>query len=119
MKKDIISEMVKQWQWYAPNMTWDNVIAAYCNTPDDVVKRNPNMHEGGWVIGAHVASQMGRFRPCPELARYRTPIKNLYLCGASQHYGGGLRGRSGYNCYKIIAEDFGLPKVWEEKGRSY
>jgi phytoene dehydrogenase-like protein len=119
MKKEIISEMIRQWQWYAPNMTWDNVIASYCSTPYDVVKRNTNMREGSVVVGAHTASQMGRFRPCPELARYRTPIRNLYLCGASMHYGGGLRGRNGYNCYKILAEDFGLRKVWEEKGRHY
>ncbi len=119
MKKEIVDEMVKQWQWYAPNMTWDNVIAGYCNTPYDVVQRNSNMHEGSWVLGAHTASQMGKFRPCPELSRYRTPVEKLYLCGGSQHYGGGVHGRNGYNCYKIIVEDFGLPKVWEEKGRPY
>ena len=119
MKREIVNEMVRQWQWYAPNMTWDNVIAGYANTPYDVIQRNINMHEGSWVLGAHTASQMGKFRPCPELSRYRTPIKDLYLCGGSQHYGGGVHGRNGYNCYKIIAEDFGLAKVWEEKGRPY
>ncbi len=119
MKKEIVDELVRQWQWYAPNMTWDNIIGAYANTPQDVADRNINMREGSWSVGAMTASQMGRNRPCPELARYRTPIKDLYMCGAAMHYGGGFRGRNGYNCYKILAEDFGLPKVWEEKGRPY
>ena len=119
MKRDIVNEMVRQWQWYAPNMTWDNIIASYCNTPSDVVKRNINMREGCTVGIAQVASQMGRFRPCPELSRYRTPIKGFYMCGASMHYGGRIHGRNGYNCYKILAEDFGLRKVWEERGRPY
>jgi beta-carotene ketolase (CrtO type) len=120
MKKEIVAEIVRQWQWYAPNMTWDNVIGAYANTPLDVANRNINMLEGSWSVGAHTASQMGRFRPCPELSRYQVPnINNLYLCGAGQHYGGTMSGRSGYNCYKVIAQDLGLPKVWEEKGRPY
>ena len=119
MKKEIVNEMVRQWQWYAPNMNWDNVIAGYANTPYDVEQRNINEHEGSWVLGAQTASQMGRNRPCPELAQYRTPIENLYLCNGSQHYAGGMRGLNGYMCYKIVAEDFGLPKVWQEKGRPY
>jgi len=119
MKKEIITEMVRQWQWYASNISWDTVIAGYANTPLDVENRNINMHEGSWVLGAQTASQMGRFRPCPELARYRTPIKNLYLCSGTQHYAGGLRGLNGYMCYKIVAEDFGLPKIWGKKGRPY
>ncbi len=34
-------------------------------------------------------------RPLPELARYRTPIEGLYLCGAGMHPGGGIPGRRG------------------------
>jgi hypothetical protein len=28
-------------------------------------------------------------------------------------------GWAGYCCYKILVEDFGLRKIWEEKGRRY
>lgn len=34
-------------------------------------------------------------RPVPQLARYRAPIKGLYLCGASMHPGQGVPGASG------------------------
>ena len=37
-------------------------------------------------------------RPIPQLARYRTPIGGLWLCGASMHPGDGIAGAAGYNC---------------------
>ena len=112
-------EMIKQWQWYAPNMTRDNVIAVFNNTPYDVKRRSQDMLEGNWALGDMIASQMGRFRPFPEVSGYRMPVKNMYLSSSAAHDGGGVRGVPGYNCYKVIAEDFGLRKIWEEKGRPY
>jgi len=98
-------------------MTRDNFIAVFDNTPYDVEKRNINMHEGDWDCGAQIASQSGRFRPFPELSGYRLPVKNMYYSSASAHDGAG--GVPGYNCYKVIQQDFGLRKFWEEKGRSF
>ena len=112
-------ELIRQWQWYAPNMTRDNFIAVFDNTPYDVEKRNINMHEGDWDCGAQIASQSGRFRPFPELSGYRLPVKNMYYSSASAHDGAGVRGVPGYNCYKVIQQDFGLRKVWEERGRPF
>ena len=59
------------------------------------------------------------YRGAAELAYYRTPIENIYHGSGATHFGGGI-GRSGsYNCYKVIAEDLGLRKLWEEKGRPF
>jgi phytoene dehydrogenase-like protein len=41
-------------------------------------------------------------RPVPELARYRTPIEGLWLCGASMHPGPGIAGAAGYNCVREV-----------------
>jgi len=49
----------------------------------------------------------------PELAEVRTPINNLYLCGACCHPGGGIIGAPGVIAAEIIAEDHGLKKWWE------
>jgi Phytoene dehydrogenase and related proteins len=49
-------------------------------------------------------------RPLPELSKYRTPIKNLYLCGSSTHPGGGVTGLPGYLASKTLLEDIGLVK---------
>jgi phytoene dehydrogenase-like protein len=49
-------------------------------------------------------------RPLPELSKYRTQIKNLYLCGSSTHPGGGVTGLPGYLAARTLLEDIGLVK---------
>lgn len=44
-------------------------------------------------------------RPVPELARYRTPITGLYLCGPAMHPGGGIAGACGYNAAREVLRD--------------
>ena len=41
-------------------------------------------------------------RPLPELARYRTPIQGLWLCGPAMHPGAGIAGAAGFNCASEI-----------------
>ena len=41
-------------------------------------------------------------RPLPELARYRTPIEGLWLCGPAMHPGAGIAGAAGLNCAHAI-----------------
>ena len=41
-------------------------------------------------------------RPLPELARYRTPIDGLWLCGQGMHPGAGVAGAAGFNCANEI-----------------
>jgi phytoene dehydrogenase-like protein len=41
-------------------------------------------------------------RPVPELARYRTPISGLWLCGPGMHPGAGVAGAAGYHCAQEI-----------------
>ena len=43
-------------------------------------------------------------RPTPELARYRTPIGGLYLCGPAMHPGGWFNGACGYLAAKQALE---------------
>jgi phytoene dehydrogenase-like protein len=50
---------------------------------------------------------------------YRTEIEGLYLCGPYMHPGGGVSGAPGYNAFKIIAEDFGLERFWEDHDRGF
>jgi phytoene dehydrogenase-like protein len=117
IKKDYIPHMMAQWPTYARNITWENLLGWNIQCAYDIEKRNINMHEGDTAVGKMVTSQLGRFRPFPELSGYRTPVKNLYIGGACTHYGLGNARSCSYNCYKIISEDFGLPKpeVWRGK----
>jgi phytoene dehydrogenase-like protein len=38
-------------------------------------------------------------------ARYRTPIRGLYLCGSGAHPGGGVMGAAGRNAAREILKD--------------
>ena len=119
LKKEFTEHLLKQWQIYAPNMTWDNIIGIHYNCPYETRMRNSAMPEGSWLHITWNPAQAGRNRPIPELSRYRMPIKNLYMASGSCHSYGTVTGDPGYNCYKIIAEDFGLEKGWEKAGRPY
>jgi len=119
LRDEFIDQALAMWQQYAPNMTRDNVIAVRIYTPYDVLASHPDMLEGGWSEGSMIASQLGRFRPIPELSGYRTPVQNLYICSSNLHSAGGIGRGSSYNCFKVIAQDLDLPRIWEEAGREY
>ncbi len=112
--------MVNKWSQYAPNMDWDNIIGYDITNPWDIEYRLPHTpHPGVWNILDGVISQIGWNRPIPELADHRTPIKGLYGTGSGWHPLGCGTCTTAYTCYKVIAEDLGLRKPWEEKGRPY
>lgn len=61
----------------------------------------------GWPQGQAYHAELALdqalwMRPLPELARYRTPIEGLWLCGPGTHPGGGIPGASGANCAREI-----------------
>ena len=44
----------------------------------------------------------------PEFGAYRSPMPNLYLCGAGSHPGSGVTMAPGRNAAKVICGDLGL-----------
>jgi phytoene dehydrogenase-like protein len=58
--------------------------------------------------GAMLPYQVGAMRPVPELAGYRTPLPNVYLCDSGTHPGPGVSMGSGRNAAHVIAQDLGL-----------
>ena len=103
IKDRFTDNVLREWASYASNMTRDNVIATRVYTPDDIERERPNMIEGGYSTGSTIASQLGRFRPIPELTGYRVLLENLYDCSANLHSGPGIGRGSSYNCYQEIA----------------
>ena len=49
--------------------------------------------------------QMFSLRPAAGWSGYRTPIRGLYLTGASTHPGGGIMGAAGRNAAHILLQD--------------
>ena len=50
--------------------------------------------------------QLFSLRPLPGWSQYRTPVRNLYLCGSGTHPGGGVMGSPGYNASRQILRDW-------------
>ncbi|MHB1852210.1 MAG: phytoene desaturase family protein, partial [Acidimicrobiales bacterium] len=72
-----------------------SVRARVALSPADVARANPNLVGGDIYAGACDLDQNLMFRPRPELAGHRTPVRGLYQIGASTHPGPGLGGVSG------------------------
>jgi beta-carotene ketolase (CrtO type) len=108
IKESFKKQLIEQRRHYAPNMTPDNVIAVNVIGPDNIENMHPDMVEGGHSEGSTMASQLGRFRPIPELSGYRTILKNVYTCSSNLHSGSGIGRGGSLNCFQIIAEDLGL-----------
>jgi beta-carotene ketolase (CrtO type) len=119
LKKSYADDLMRHWQEYAPNMSWDNVIGYTPLMPFDYSHLENMAPEGNIAIIDVIPSQLARFRPIPELSGHRTPIEKLYATGAAWHHSGMGNSTQGYNCYKVIADDFDLKKPWEEAGRPF
>ncbi len=81
---------------YAPNIR--SVIEhRQVLTPLDLERRF-GITGGNIFHGEMSLDQMFVMRPVAGWARYRTPVRGLYLCGSGAHPGGGVMGAPGYNC---------------------
>jgi phytoene dehydrogenase-like protein len=73
-------------------------------TPLDL-EREFGLSEGNIFQGELTLEQLFFLRPAPGWARYRSPIRNLYMCGSATHPGGGIMGASGRNAAMEILKD--------------
>lgn len=116
---------------YAPytlrNGSWDELREPFANRVVDLIEEYcPNIRAviehmqvltpldlerrfaltGGNIFHGEMSfEQMFVMRPLPGWARYRTPVKGLYLCGSGAHPGGGVMGAPGFNCAREILRD--------------
>ena len=118
IKRSYNARFLALFEKFAPNMTPANVIDDYLHTPLDQ-ERGMRMREGDFGHGAMSADQSGSMRPFAGASRYATEVEGLYLCASCCHPGGGVTAAPGYNCFKILCEDFGYPEVWRREGRAY
>jgi phytoene dehydrogenase-like protein len=78
---------------YVPNFK-QLILHRQVVTPWDL-EEEFGLTEGNIFQGELTLDQLFFLRPLPDCAQYRTPIKNLYLCGAATHPGGGVMAASG------------------------
>ena len=89
---------------YAPNIK-DIILHRQVVTPLDL-EREFGLTEGNIFQGELSLEQLFFLRPVPGWAHFRTPIKNLYMCGSATHPGGGIMGAPGRLAALEILKDF-------------
>jgi phytoene dehydrogenase-like protein len=85
---------------YAPNIR-DLILHRQVLTPLDI-ERDFGLTEGNIFQGELSLEQLFFARPLPGWAQYKTPIRNLWMCGSATHPGGGIMGAPARNCVMKI-----------------
>jgi phytoene dehydrogenase-like protein len=78
---------------FAPDLP-SKILHRQVMTPLDI-ERLTGLTEGNIFQGELSLEQLFFSRPVPGWARFRTPIRDLWLCGSATHPGGGIMGANG------------------------
>ena len=86
---------------YAPGID-GAILGRAVLSPADLEQHNPNLIGGDSLGGEHTLRQNFLFRPFPGWSRYSTPIRSLYMVGASTWPGAGVGAGSGRLLGKML-----------------
>ncbi|HZV59943.1 MAG TPA: NAD(P)/FAD-dependent oxidoreductase, partial [Candidatus Eremiobacteraceae bacterium] len=102
-RDDLGETVIKTIAAYSPNFA-DRVEASQIITPQDL--ETTYGFTGGHIFHGELAlDQLFTMRPVLDWARYKTPIRGLFLCGSGTHPGNGLTGGSGANAAREIIRE--------------
>jgi phytoene dehydrogenase-like protein len=101
---EVADRMEAQLERFAPGFK-DTILRRALRTPAQTEAENPSMVQGDLGGGTMELDQQLVFRPAPELVHYRTPLRGLYVAGASIHPGGAVHGMSGRGAARALLRD--------------
>jgi len=102
-RRDLGHTVVKTLAAYAPDLP--NLIE-YMQVITPLDLETSYGFTGGHIFHGELAlDQLFTMRPVLDWARYKTPIRGLFLCGSGTHPGNGLTGASGANAAREIIRD--------------
>jgi phytoene dehydrogenase-like protein len=105
-KAEFLDRTIDTLAEYAPDLK-SLILHKHIMTPADIEQRF-GITDGHIFHGELSLHQLFFLRPAPGWAQYKTPIRNLWMCGSSTHPGGFVCGAPGRNAaLEIIAEDRG------------
>lgn len=99
----IADDIVDYLSRHMPNIK-SLIVGRQVLTPLDL-ERVFGLTEGDIFHGRHDLDQIFSLRPHPSAAKYRTPLKGLYLCGSGSHPGGAVSGALGHNGALRVIKD--------------
>jgi phytoene dehydrogenase-like protein len=103
LREPFYERVVQVIEEYVPNIH-SIIIDKQVLTPLDLERRF-GITGGNIFHGEMSLDQMFVMRPVAGWARYRTPVRGLYLCGSGAHPGGGVMGAPGYNAAREMLKD--------------
>jgi phytoene dehydrogenase-like protein len=102
-KERIADEAIERISQHLPDLK-DTIVHRGVLSPLDFERRF-YMTGGHPLHGEMGFDQLFNLRPTRGYADYRTPVENLYLCGAGTHPGGGVTGANGRNAAQQVLRD--------------
>lgn len=105
----VADEILGTFERYAPG-TSASVVGSLFQHPL-WLERELGLFRGNVMHLEMSIDQMFLFRPFLEASRYRTPLRALYLTGASTHPGGGIMGASGRNAARVLLKDLSRRRI--------
>jgi phytoene dehydrogenase-like protein len=103
-QRDALADnIIKTLAAYAPDLP-GKILARQILTPQDL-QDTYGLTGGHPFHGELALDQLFTMRPLLGWARYRTPVRGLYLCGSGTHPGSGIIGASGANAAREILKD--------------
>jgi phytoene dehydrogenase-like protein len=100
-----IADLIEaQLERFAPGFS-QTVLARAVRGPEQTEAENPSLVGGDLGGGSMELDQQLIFRPAPELCRHRTPLRGLYVTGASVHPGGSVQGMGGRSAARSLLAD--------------
>ncbi len=102
-REEVAELIVDTVEIYAPGFK-NSILGKQIFSPLDL-ERVFGLVRGDIMHGNMSLDQIFSARPMIGYGNYRSPIKNLYLCGAGTHPGGGVTGAPGHNAAQEILVD--------------
>ena len=91
----------------------NRVLHVEVRTPREL-EAEVGLTEGNIFQGELTFDQLLFNRPVPGYAQYRSPIRDLWICGSSTHPGGGVMGAPGRNAAAEVLREARLPNTMRD-----
>jgi phytoene dehydrogenase-like protein len=103
-QRDVVADRaLAKLEGYFPGLS-SSVTARQVLAPPDLESRL-GIWGGHALHGEMSFDQLFNLRPVRGWADYRTPVRDLWLCGAGTHPGGGVTGANGRNCAREVVRE--------------
>ncbi len=105
--QEVADAVLQTVQAHTTNLGPENILGRWITSPLDVERTARGFMAGDIMhIGTFLEQYLSN-RPIPGWGSYKTPVENLYMCGASTHPGGGVTG-GGRAAVQAIMKELGI-----------